>query len=51
MQIKRRIKYIAISPAIKREIANIVGCSIDTVENAVNLTKPTADGQPDSLVR
>lgn len=47
MQIKKRIKIISISPAIKREIANIVGCCMDTVENAV--TYRTSGEQPDRI--
>lgn len=48
-RVQRRIKIIAVAPAVKREIAAELGCTVDTVYNALNLTDPTTGEQPDRI--
>ena len=38
---KKKIRFIDVAPAIKKEIAAELGCTVDTVNNALNLTYPT----------
>ena len=45
---KKKIRFIDVAPAIKKEIAAELGCTVDTVNNALNLTYPTYGEQPDS---
>ena len=35
---KKKIRFIDVAPAIKKEIAAELGCTVDTVNNALNLT-------------
>ena len=48
---KKKIRFIDVAPAIKKEIAAEVGCTVDTVNNALNLTYPTYGEQPDRIRR
>ena len=41
----------AIIQAIDKEIAAELGCTVDTVYNALNLTDPTTGEQPDRIRR
>lgn len=49
--VPKKVKFIDISTAIKREIAAELGCCVDTVNNALNLTYPTYGEQPDRIRR
>lgn len=40
-------KVIEIAPDLKRQIAMKMGCTVDTVYNALNLSNPTTGAQPD----
>ena len=42
---------IILPPAVKKEIAAEVGCTVETVYNALNLTNPTVGQQPDRIRR
>ena len=48
---KKKIRFIDVAPAIKKEIAAELGCTVDTVNNALNLTYPTYGEQPDRIRR
>lgn len=47
--ILQKIKVIDVSAAVKKEIAAGLGCSIQTVYNALNLSNPTIGEQPDRI--
>ncbi len=49
MQIKKKITCIEIPPSVKKEIAEELGCTVDTVYNALNLTLPRQGEQPDRI--
>ena len=51
MLVKKNIRKIIVSPEVKKEIAAELGCTVDTVYNALNLTDPTTGEQPDSIRR
>ena len=42
---KKKIRFIDVAPAIE------LGCTVDTVNNALNLTYPTYGEQPDRIRR
>ena len=42
-------KVIEIAPDLKRQIAMEMGCTVDTVYNALNLSNPTPGAQPDRI--
>lgn len=42
-------KVIEIAPDLKRQIAMEMGCTVDTVYNALNLSNPTTGAQPDRI--
>ena len=44
-------KVIEIAPDLKRQIAMEMGCTVDTVYNALNLSNPTTGAQPDRIRR
>lgn len=48
---KKTIKVIVLPPDVKKEIAAEVGCTVETVYNALNLTNPTVGEQPDRIRR
>lgn len=48
-RVVRRI--IALPPALKKQIAAEVGCSLDTVRNALVLSNPRTGDQPDRIRR
>lgn len=49
----RRIvrKIIALPPALKKQIMHEMGCSLDTVRNALILSNPRTGDQPDRIRR
>ena len=47
----KNIRKIIVSPEVKKEIAAELGCTVDTVYNALNLTDPTTGEQPDRIRR
>lgn len=47
--ILQKIKVIDVSAAVKKEIAAELGCGIQTVYNALNLSNPTMGEQPDRI--
>ena len=49
MLVKKTIKVIVLPPDVKKEIAAEVGCTVETVYNALNLTNPTVGEQPDRI--
>lgn len=51
MLVKKNIRKIIVSPEVKKEIAAELGCTVDTVYNALNLTDPTTGEQPDRIRR
>lgn len=51
MLVKKTIKVIVLPPDVKKEIASEVGCTVETVYNALNLTNPTVGEQPDRIRR
>ena len=44
-------KVIEIAPDLKRQIAMEMGCTVDTVYNALTLSNPTTGAQPDRIRR
>lgn len=44
-------KVIEIAPDLKRQIAMKMGCTVDTVYNALNLSNLTTGAQPDRIRR
>ena len=44
-------KVIEIAPDLKRQIAMEMGCTVDTVYNALNLSNPPTGAQPDRIRR
>lgn len=44
-------KIIALPPALKKQIMREVGCSLDTVRNALVLSNPRTGDQPDRIRR
>lgn len=44
-------KIIALPPALKKQIAAKLGCSLDTVRNALVLSNPRTGDQPDRIRR
>lgn len=51
MLVEKNIRKIIVSPEVKKEIAAELGCTVDTVYNALNLTDPTTGEQPDRIRR
>lgn len=49
MLIKKVVKVIIAPPQVKKEIAAELGCSRETVYNALNLTDPTTGEQADRI--
>ena len=47
MKIPKKRKYISLPPEYKREIAADLGCSIDTIDNALNYR--SEGDQPDRI--
>lgn len=47
----KKVRFIDVAPSIKKEIAAELGCTVDTVNNALNLTYPTYGQQPDRIRR
>ena len=45
------LSIIEIAPDLKRQIAMEMGCTVDTVYNALNLSNPTTGAQPDRIRR
>lgn len=45
------IRVIALPAALKKQIADKLGCSVDTVRNALVLTNPRSGEQPDRIRR
>lgn len=44
-------KVIELDPNLKKQIAAEIGCTVDTVYNALNLSNPTTGDRPDRIRR